>query len=106
MSQLAAFGLTLAVELPWFVAGLVTLRLAGWRRALVLGVLINTLSHPMLWWFLAPHPTLPRTAVAEVAVCAFEALLLFAAIRREPALLALLSVAANACSVLIGLLLS
>ena len=106
MSQLAAFGLTLAVELPWYVAGLVALRLAGWRRALVLGVVVNALSHPVLWWFLAPRPTLPRIAVAEVAVCAFEALLLFAAIRREPALLVLLCVAANACSVLIGLLLS
>jgi hypothetical protein len=106
VSQLAAFVLTLAVELPWYVAGLVALRLAGWRRAVGLGVLVNALSHPVLWCFLAPHPTLPHTAVAEGAVCAFEALLLFAAIRREPALLALLSVAANGCSVLIGLLVS
>jgi hypothetical protein len=103
---LAAFGLTLAVELPWYVTGLLALRLAGLRRALVLGVLVNALSHPVLWWLLAPHPTLARTGVAEVGVCAFEALLLFAVLRREPALLALLSVAANACSVLIGLLLS
>jgi hypothetical protein len=106
VSQLAAFGLTLAVELPWYAAGLVALRLVRLRWALVLGVLVNAVSHPLLWWWLAPHPSFTRLAVAEAGVWLLEALLLFAAIRREPALLLVLSLAANASSLLIGLLLS
>ncbi len=109
MSQLAAFGLTLAVELPWYGAGLVALRLvepARWWWALALGVVVNAISHPLLWWSLAPHPSLTRLAVAEAGVWLLEALLLWAAIRRELALLLVLSLAANASSLLIGLLLS
>jgi hypothetical protein len=109
VSQLAAFGLTLAVELPWYGAGLVGLRLvkpARWWWALVLGIAVNAISHPLLWWSLAPHPSLGRLAVAEAGVWLLEALLLGAAIRRDLALLLVLSLAANASSLLIGLLLS
>jgi hypothetical protein len=109
VSQLAAFGLTLAVELPWYGAGLVARRLvarARWWWAPVLGVAVNAVSHPLLWWWLAPHPSLARLAVAEAAVWLMEALLLWAAIRRELALLLVLSLAANASSLLIGLILS
>jgi hypothetical protein len=106
VSQLAAFGVTLAVELPWYVAGLVVLRLTRWWTALALGVVVNAVSHPLLWWWLAPHPTFARLAVAEVAVWLLETALLGAAVRRAPALLAVLSLAANASSLLIGLLLS
>jgi hypothetical protein len=109
VSQLAAFGLTLAVELPWYAAGLLALRLvrpARWWWALVLGVLVNAVSHPLLWWSLAPHPALARLAVAETGVWLLEGLLLWAAIRRELALLLVLSLAANASSLLTGLLLS
>jgi len=106
VSQLAAFGVTLAVELPWYVVGLVGLRLTRWLTALALGVAVNAVSHPLLWWWLAPHPTFARLAVAEVAVWLLESALLSAALRRAPALLAVLSLAANASSLLIGLLLS
>jgi hypothetical protein len=109
VSQLAAFGVTLAVELPWYVAGLIALRLvsaARWWAALALGVAVNAVSHPLLWWWLAPHPTLARLGVAEVAAWLLETLLLVAALRREPAPLAVLSLAANASSLLVGLLLS
>jgi hypothetical protein len=106
VSQLAAFGLTVAVEVPWYGAGLVALRLVRLRWALVLGVLVNAVSHPLLWWWLAPHPSFIRLAGAEAGVWLLEALLLFAAIRRELALLLVLSLAANASSLLIGLLLS
>jgi hypothetical protein len=109
VSQLAAFGLTLAVELPWYGAGLLALRLVKpgrWWWALVLGVAVNAISHPLLWWSLAPHPSLGRLAVAEAGVWLLEALLLWTAIRRDVALLLVLSLAANASSLLIGLLLS
>src|SRR5512144_1556003 len=104
MSQLAAFGATLAAELPWYVAGLVTLRLARWWVALLAGVGVNLLTHPVLWWALAPSPTLPRLAAAELGVWVAETALLFAVVRRQPALLAVLCAGANATSVVIGLL--
>jgi len=107
VSQLAAFGLTLAVELPWYGAGLVTLRLVRrWWWALALGLLINAVSHPLLWWTLAPHPSWAWLAGAEVGVWLLETLLLWAAVRRDLGLLLVLSLAANASSLLIGLLLS
>ncbi len=106
MSQLAAFGLTLAVELPWYVTGLVLLVGVRWRTALGLGLLVNACTHPLLWWVLAPRPTLARTLLAEAVVVVAEAALLAVAVRRDLAVLALLSVGANASSLLIGLLLS
>jgi hypothetical protein len=106
VSQLAALGLTLAVELPWYGAGLVALRLARLPWALGLGVLVNAISHPLLWWALAPHPSWARLAGAEIGVWLLEALLLWAAVRRNLGLLLVLSLAANASSLLIGLLLS
>jgi len=100
---LAAFGLTLAVELPVYATGLAALRLLPWRRALVAGLAVNVATHPVLWWFLSGHPH--RWVAAELVVCLAEALMLFAAVRRDPAVLVLLSVAANATSLLAGLLL-
>ena len=106
VSQLAAFGLTLAVELPWYVGGLIAVVGVRWWAALALGILVNACTHPLLWWALAPHPTLLQTLLAEVAVVVAEAALLAVAIRRDVAILALLSASANASSLLIGLLLS
>ncbi len=106
MSQLAAFGLTLAVELPWYVGGLVALvGLRVWS-ALVLAVAVNACTHPVLWWVLGPHPAPAHTLLAEVAVIVAEAALLAAAVRREFAVLAILSLGANTSSLLIGLLLN
>jgi hypothetical protein len=106
VSQLVAFGLTLAVELPWYVGGLVALVGLRLWSALVLAVTVNVCTHPVLWWVLAPHPTLAHTLLAEVAVIVAEAALLAAAIRREFAVLGLLSLGANTSSLLIGLLFS
>jgi hypothetical protein len=106
MSQLAALGLTIAVELPWYVLGLAGLRLTSAWRAALLGVGVNLVTHPVLWWMLAPRPTLTRLTLAELAVGAVEALLLFIWVRREPALLVVLSIGANATSVLIGVALT
>jgi len=106
VTQLAAFGLTLAVELPWYLAGLVALVRVRWWLALGLGVAVNALTHPLLWWVLAPAPTLLQIALAEVVVVLAEAALLAVALRRDVVVLGLLSLGANASSVLVGLLLS
>jgi hypothetical protein len=100
---LAAFGLTVAMELPWYLAGLTGLRLLPWRRALAAGFAVNAVTHPVLWWVLSGHPR--WWGPAEVAVCAAEALMLLAAVRRDPVVLLLLSVAANTTSLAAGLLL-
>jgi hypothetical protein len=105
VSQLAAFGLTVAVELPWYVGGLIALGLRLWA-ALALAVAVNVCTHPVLWCVLAPHPTLAHTLLAEVVVTVAEAGLLAAAVRRELAVLGVLSLGANASSLLVGLLIN
>ena len=106
MSQPAAFALTLVVELPWYVTGLVILVGVRWLAALALGIGVNACTHPLLWWTLAPHPTLLQTLLAEIVVVVAETALLAAAVRRDLAVLAWLSVAANASSLVIGMLIS
>ena len=104
MSQLAAFGLTLAVELPWYVVGLVSLVGVRWPAALAWGFLVNACTHPVLWWALTPQPSLVQVLAAEAVVVVAETVLLAVAVRRDIAILALLSVAANTSSLLTGLL--
>ncbi|MEV0132360.1 hypothetical protein AB0H83_28350 [Dactylosporangium sp. NPDC050688] len=103
--MIPALLLTLAVEVPLYALALTALRLAAWRRAVLLGAAVNLLTHPLLWWFLAPRPSAGRFWAAEAAVVVAEAAVLLAACRRDPALLLVTSLGANATSVLIGLLL-
>jgi hypothetical protein len=103
--MIPALLLTLAVEVPLYVLALRALRLATTRRAALLGVMVNLLTHPVLWWFLAPRPSTGRFWAAEAAVVVAEAAMLWLACRRDPALLLMTSLGANAASVLIGLLL-
>jgi hypothetical protein len=111
---LPALLLTLAVEVPLYTAALVALRLARWWRAAALGVLVNLLTHPALWLFLVPHPAAARFWTAEALATIVEAAMLVSALagRRQeprnpwsPALLLVVSLGANACSLLMGLLL-
>jgi hypothetical protein len=106
VSPLAALALTLVVEVPLYTAGLVGLGLARPARAALLAVGLNLLTHPAVWWALAPRPGPLRFGAAELAVCAVEAGLLWLAIRRDPGPLAVVSVGANAASVLAGLLIT
>jgi hypothetical protein len=103
--MIPALLLTLAVEVPLYVLALAGLRLASWRRAVLLGGAVNLLTHPVLWWFLAPRPDAVRFWGAEAAVVVVEAAVLFLACRRDPAVLLVTSLGANAVSVLMGLLL-
>jgi len=101
---LRALLLTLAVEVPLYTAALTLLRLAGAWRAVALAVLVNLVTHPALWLFLAPHPSAARLWPAEAAATAIEAIILIKAINRDKGLLAIIAVGANASSLAIGLL--
>jgi hypothetical protein len=98
--------LTLAVEVPLYVAALVALDLARFWQALALAVLVNALTHPILWQTLGTHPPLARVAVAEILVWLVETAILWLALRRRPALIALLAAGANAGSILAGALIA
>ncbi|MGI5246109.1 hypothetical protein [Dactylosporangium sp. CA-139066] len=102
--MLRALLLTLLVEVPLYTAALTLLRLAGWRTAILLGVLVNLVTHPALWLFLNPHPDAWRFWSAEIVATAVESLILMKAIKRDKALLAVIALGANASSLLIGLL--
>jgi hypothetical protein len=105
---LTAFGITLAVEVPLYTAALHGAWHLPWRRAVLAATSVNVATHPALWWALHPvtaRPAYPWMMVAaELAVCAAEALLLMAWLRRRDPLLAVLAVAVNATSVLAGLI--
>jgi hypothetical protein len=81
----------------------VGLRLARPVCAAVLGAGVNLTTHPVLWWSLAPRTGAGQLAVAEVVVCAVEAVLLRVVLRRDLPVLIALSVTANGASVLTGL---
>lgn len=102
MSQGTALLLTLAVEVPLYVAALVSLKLVSARWALLVAVAANLVTHPALWWALGSRPALLAVALAEVAVWLVEALLFWLAVRRSPGLLLVVAAGANAASILAG----
>ena len=86
-AYLQALALTLAIELPVYVAALGLLAPAlGWpalslTRALALGVLVNLVSHPLA--FLVVFPLLPQLTggtaalvVVEIGVLVLEAMII------------------------------
>ncbi|NLT54168.1 MAG: hypothetical protein GXX79_06280 [Actinomycetales bacterium] len=104
MSAIEALLLTVAVETPLYAAALVALRLTGPALAMLLGVGVNLITHPVLWRVLTDHPALHWLALAEGCVCLVETGMLWLAVRRDPALLLVLGIGANAASVALGLL--
>lgn len=95
--------LTIAVELPLWVAGLLALRLCGPVRAAVLGVGVNLLTHPILWRALEPRPTLAVVLAAEVCVVLVEAAVVRLVTGRAVGIALLLALGANAASFALGL---
>jgi hypothetical protein len=106
MSQVTALLLTLAVEVPLYVAAVLALGLARFWRALALAVVVNVLTHPVLWSTLGADPPILRVAAAEVVVWLVETAILWLALRRRPALVALVAAGANAGSILAGALIA
>lgn len=103
---LAALLLTVAVETPLY--GLALRRYPGrpWRQALAAGLLVNLSSHPIAWLLLyrADEPDATAFVLVEVFAVAWEAGWLWLWLRRAPALLTALALAANAVSLALGAL--
>lgn len=101
MTWAQAFAWTLALELPVYVACL--RRETGVVRAVVLVLLVNATTHPLIW--LAPRfdPFWAWLLVAEAIVVAVEASIIAAAMRRRFGLALAATFAANLFSTLVGL---
>lgn len=117
MDQVVAMAVTCLVEVPFLLFGF---RALGWlgsvtrpalsrRAAVLLAVGVNLLTHPILWLVLTPRTSTPSYPVwlvlAELGVVLVEALIIRVVVRRDLGWAVLLSVGANAVSVLIGVLL-
>lgn len=112
LSYPAAAGLTLALELPVYAVGLRRFAGLSWGRAVVVGVVVNVVSHPALWFVVVPAVRalsgshVVAVVVAEALVFGGEAAAATWALpdrRRWPAA-AGTAVAANALSLAVGLL--
>jgi hypothetical protein len=97
---LAALALTLAIEVP--VYGMV-LRL---RPAWALAVLVNLVTHPVVWLLLADRASVGLFALVEVAAWLVEFGLMWAVLRRSASVLLATAVLANSLSCMAGLLLA
>lgn len=97
---------TVAIELPLWVAGLLALRLCGPVRAVVLGIGVNLVTHPVLWRSLDPGPGIGTVLAAEACVVVIEAAIVRLLTGRDVGLALLLALGANAASFAVGLLLA
>jgi hypothetical protein len=99
--------LTLAVEVP-VVAGLLWRRVPFWRSVLA-ALLASGTTNPLLWYawplVISPHQYVLYAATGETLVVLIETLILFAvATRPRWALALLVSLASNAASFGVGML--
>ncbi|MBV6701366.1 hypothetical protein [Kitasatospora aureofaciens] len=107
-----ALALTLLTETPVYTAALVRAGQVRPGRAATAAVLVNLVTHPLLWWTLRHWTGGPAAAywtafgLSEAAVCVVEALLLclFAGLRPRDPLPWIASGTANTTSLLAGLL--
>ena len=105
--MLTAFALTLLVEVPLYALALH----AGWGRpwwyGVAAGVLVNALTHPLLWSALVgvrgAHRYPLILVAAETGVVLVEWAVLALALRRDRVALAVVCAGVNAASVLVGL---
>jgi hypothetical protein len=110
VSYPAALALTLVVEVPLYLAALrlAGLRVAktGWPGLAGAAVVVNLATHPVVWALLtgAGPAYLGRFWIVEAGAWLLETALLWALIRRELVLIALVALVANQASALAGLL--
>jgi hypothetical protein len=118
-----AFLLTCAIEVPAYLAAF---WLLGWcrsrpsahrpltmRSALGLALLLNLISHPLLWMVALRYDSTGQLIVAETCVALLEGLLIFAVVSRRPGIESRLSrlgwslltaLGVNTLSLLVGLI--
>ncbi len=97
--------LTWLVEVPFWTVALTALRTAGRRTALAVGFGTSLVTHPVLTLALPDDVTWLWIGTAELTVVLVEAVLAWIVVRRDAALVALVSLGANASSYGVGLLL-
>ncbi len=111
LSYPVALGATLAVEVPLYAALLPRLAPVSGSRAAVVGVVVNVVSHPLLWFVLVPlgeragGSTVVAVAVAELLVWVLEAALCRALARAGWRESLEVSAVTNAASLGVGLVL-
>lgn len=103
MTWLAAFAITLAVEVPLAVVGL-----RAWprRRVIAAATVANAVSHPLLCFVLLrvlPGPFAARVLAGELAVIVLEALVYRAILRLRSGHALAVAATLNAASYLIGI---
>ena len=80
MNQLAAFSMTLAIELPLIALAARRLQPAvSWRRVAAAGVAASSLTHPLAWWLrwrLGPDEAVAGFFAIESAVILIETVVL------------------------------
>lgn len=104
-----ALALTLLVEVPVYIAALTVPAHVRPARAAVAALMVNCVTHPPLWWFLAHVPAAAYWgyfALAETAVCLAEALLIRRMLGLTGPVPYAASLTANAASVIAGFLLT
>lgn len=107
---LEALALTLIVEVPIYCLLLTIFMGIRAREALTAAIVVNLVSHPLFTFVLVP--TLDRLLqpvaavfVGEIVVCALEAGMISAGLRRDPFVAIATALIANGCSLAAGLVL-
>lgn len=109
MSYPVDLALTLGVELP-LVIGVAHAVECGTRRTTVVALAANLLTHPLLWFVVAPwaddHLGLAGVLLAEAGVVVVEGAVYAAALRPRPGawLAGWLALLANAASLATGII--
>lgn len=95
--------LTLALEVPVYVAALRTLGETSTVRCLLLSCAVNLVSHPLLWTLAAGRPGLGWLLGLEAAVVLSETAMVWLVVRRMVGWVLLAALGANAWSLAVGL---
>lgn len=104
----AALGLTLLVEVPVWTSLTRVATDVSWARAVAAALLVNVVSHPLLWFVLVPGldaatgSTVVGVLVAEALVVVGEGGLARLVVGRDLGVLLGVSLAANALSLALG----
>ena len=107
LTQSAALGLTLAIELPVVLLAAGRLRVR-WQRGLAAGLLASGLTHPLAWWVsdqLGPRDYGLWIVFLEILVCLVESAIFRVVMQLAWRWALALSLLANAVSALAGIVL-